>query len=170
MALSAAQTLLSNLWKMITQGCERKRFLPNLGSYPETRLKGLRETMRNVKTAGLNSEPETFWILSRTRWQNVRIFKQLVNSGQGFVRKRPWHYLRYWDVPIVSVNGEKTANILGIFCVPAEILRDDLPNTIQTCLKVRIVYVNLQLPVFGRFKHRTEPNDSKPSLNCNWSS
>jgi len=43
---------------MIFLGCEKKRFLPNLGLYPEICLKGLRKTMRNVRTAGLHSEPE----------------------------------------------------------------------------------------------------------------
>jgi len=58
--LSADQTLLSNFWKMISQDCEKKRFLPNLASYPEICPKGLRKTMRNARAAELHSEPETF--------------------------------------------------------------------------------------------------------------
>ena len=80
--------------------------------------------------------------------KNVRFFIQLVNSGQKFGRKRTWHYLRFCDVAIVSLNGGKTAGTLGIFCVHAEILRMDLPCTNQNCLNVRQIYVNLQLPCF----------------------
>jgi hypothetical protein len=45
---------------MISQDCEKKRFLPNLASYPEICPKGLRKTMRNARAAELDTEPETF--------------------------------------------------------------------------------------------------------------
>ena len=115
--LPAAQALLRNFWKIISQGCVKKRFLPNLALYPGICPKGLRKTMRNIQISWT-----AFWtrdllnmkqISTLTKCQNIYTICQ---EQVGFGRKGPLHYLRYCNAPNVSVNGENREYPRNILC------------------------------------------------------